>query len=68
MMLFDDGDAALLKKWIVKRLEDMYVLLFSPSLPPLSSPPSLLQILLLVPLRSSPGVRRWAITIGRKDS
>lgn len=26
MMLFDDGDAALLKKWIVKRLEDMYVL------------------------------------------
>lgn len=27
MMLFDDGDAALLKKWIVKRLEDMYVLL-----------------------------------------
>lgn len=22
-MLFDDGDASLLKKWIVKRLEDM---------------------------------------------
>lgn len=38
MMLFDDGDAALLKKWIVKRLEDMYVLLFSPS-PLLPSPP-----------------------------
>lgn len=39
MMLFDDGDAALLKKWIVKRLEDMYVLLSSP--PPLSlSPPN----------------------------
>lgn len=44
MMLFDDGDAALLKKWIVKRLEDMYVLLSSfsstPSLPlPPPSPP-----------------------------
>lgn len=24
IMLFDDGDASLLKKWIVKRLEDMY--------------------------------------------
>ena len=24
-MLFEEGDAALLKKWIVKRLEDMYV-------------------------------------------
>lgn len=44
MMLFDDGDAALLKKWIVKRLEDMYVLLSS-----LSS--WLFQL--------SPGVRRW---------
>lgn len=31
MMLFDDGDAALLKKWIVKRLEDMYALLSSSS-------------------------------------
>ena len=25
-MLFEEGDAALLKKWIVKRLEDMYAL------------------------------------------
>lgn len=25
-MLFDDGDTSLLKKWIVKRLEDMYAL------------------------------------------
>lgn len=44
MMLFDDGDAALLKKWIVKRLEDMYVLLSS-----LSS----------WFFRLSPGARRW---------
>lgn len=44
MMLFDDGDAALLKKWIVKRLEDMYVL-------PLSFIPIILPSLL--------GVERW---------
>lgn len=38
IMLFEEGDAALLKKWIVKRLEDMYV---PPPPSTISSPPIL---------------------------